>query len=245
MPQQVWVTSSLGGYFALPWLTSRVRHAATPMYKFRQFCNVKEAFGQRRGATAMWDKISRISTHGGTVAETNTIPRRNFTVGQGSVVITEYANAIGYTLKLEKLAEYEVPEIVETVLRDDIGYTLDTAAGTQFVQAKFVAVATTTASTVFVTTGNSSIATATTLDAGFYGPSDKNWRDCIDYLKKAWVPRYAGGDYASVGSVNFYRGLYDYLEATFAYTTREHMFNGEIGRYYSMVKLVDITLVEE
>jgi len=231
MPQQVFVTSSLGGYFALPWLTNKLRTVAAPMYKFRQFCNVREAFGQRRGATAMWDKVSAISTRGGTLSETSTIPRRNFTITQGSVVITEYGNAIDYTLKLEKLAEYEVPEIVRSRLRDDTAYTLDVAAGTKFVGAKFVAVATTTASTVFVTTGANSLATSSN-QAGWYGPSDINWRDCIDYMKKKNIPKYAGDDYAAIGSVNFFRGLYDYLEAAFAYTTREHMLNGEIGKYY-------------
>jgi hypothetical protein len=205
------------------------------MYRFRQFCNVKEAFGQRRGATAMWDRVSRITTRGGTVAETSTIPRRNFTVGQGSVVLTEYGNAIDYTLKLEELAEYRVPEIVETVLRDDQADVLDRAAGTKFMDAKYIAVATATNSTVFTTLGSAgqTLATASGPVAAFYGPSDKNWRDCIDYLKKANVPRFAGGDYGVIGSVNFFRGLYDYLEATFAYTTREHMLNGEVGRYYS------------
>ena len=74
--------------------------------KFVQFCNVKEAFGKSRGATALFDKVSNITTAGGTLTETSTIPRRDFTITQGSVVITEYGNAIDYTYKLETLAEY-------------------------------------------------------------------------------------------------------------------------------------------
>lgn len=193
--------------------------------KFRQFCNVKEAFGKRRGATAMWDKVSNITTAGNTLTETSTIPRRNFTVTQGSVVITEYGNAIDYTFKLETLSEYGVPEAVEKVLRNDLAKVLDSAAGAQFATADIVAQVHSTASTEFKTNG-----TATTTASA--NPSDKNWRDVIDYMKKLDMPRYSGEDYVSINSINALRGLYDYLEATFAYTTREHMYSGEVGRYY-------------
>jgi len=52
-------------------------------------------------------------------------------------------------------------------------------------------------------------------------------------MKKNLIPYYSGQDYVGICSVDSLRGLYDYLEATFAYTTREHMYSGEIGRYYS------------
>ena len=226
MPQQVWVTSSLGGYLALPWLSRDLRHRSQPMQKFRQFCNVKEAFGKKRGATAMWDKVSNITTQGGTLNETNTIPRRNFTITQGSVVITEYGNAIDYTFKLETLAEYGVPEAVQKVLRNDMAKVLDSAAGAKFDTGDFVAQCINTASTEFTVNATATTTASTEI-------SDKNWRDIVDYMKKALIPKYSGDDYVAINSVDSLRGLYDYLEATFAYTTREHMYSGEIGRYYS------------
>jgi len=226
MPQQVWVTNSLGGFTALPPLSEKIRHAAQPLMKFRQFAQVKEAFGKRRGDKYVYDKISNISTAGGTLSETSTIPRRNFTIQQGTVTITEYGNAIDYTLKLETVAQLGVPEIVEKVLRNDLAKVLDSAAAAQFAAGDFVAQCLSTSSTTF-TTDNTALTSATT------DISDKNWRDIVDYMKKALIPRYAGEDYVAICSVNSLRGLYDYLEATFAYTTREHMYSGEIGRYYS------------
>lgn len=226
MPQQVWVTSSLGGYLALPPLSEKIRHAAQPLQRFRQFAQVKEAFGKRRGDKYVYDKISNISTKGGTLSETSTIPRRNFTIQQGTVTITEYGNAIDYTYKLETLAEHGLPPIVEKVLRNDLAKVLDSAAAAQFAAGDYVAQCIATNSTEF-TTDNTATTTATT------ELSDKNWRDIVDYMKKALIPRYAAEDYVAICSVDSLRGLYDYLEATFAYTTREHMYSGEIGRYYS------------
>jgi N4-gp56 family major capsid protein len=194
--------------------------------KVRQFCQVKEAFGKKRGDKYVYDVISNITTAGGTLSETSTIPRRNFTITQGTVTITEYGNAIDYTYKLETLAEHGLPEIVEKVLRNDMAKVLDSAAGAQFAVGDFVAQCISTSSTEF-TTDNTATTTATT------ELSDRNWRDIVDYMKKENIPRYSAEDYVSICSVDSLRGLYDYLEATFAYTTREHMYSGEIGRYYS------------
>ena len=226
MAQQIWATTSLGGWLALPPLSEKMRHAAQPLCKFRQFAQVKEAFGKRRGDKYVYDKISNINTQGGTLVETQTIPRRNFTILQGTVTITEYGNAIDYTYKLETLAETGLPEMIEKVLRNDVAKVLDSAAAVQFAAGDYVAQCIATNSTEW-TTDNTATTTATT------ELSDKNWRDIVDYMKKALIPRYAGEDYVAICSVDSLRGLYDYLEATFAYTTREHMYSGEIGKYYS------------
>jgi hypothetical protein len=142
------------------------------------------------------------------------------------VVITEYGNAIDYTYKLETLAEYGLPEAVERVLRDDMAKVLDAAAGAEFAKGDYVAQCINTSSTEFTTDGTATTTASTEL-------SDKNWRDIVDQMKKLDIPRYAAEDYVAICSVDSLRGLYDYLEATFAYTTREHMYSGEIGRYYS------------
>ena len=226
MAQQVWVTTSLGGWLALPPLSEKMRHAAQPLCKFRQFAQVKEAFGKRRGDKYVYDKISNINTQGGTLVETQTIPRRNFTILQGTVTITEYGNAIDYTYKLETLAETGLPEMIEKVLRNDVAKVLDSAAAAQFITGDYVAQCIATNSTDFVVTNTATHTASTEL-------SDKNWRDIVDYMKNKLIPRYAGEDYVAICSVDSLRGLYDYLEATFAYTTREHMYSGEIGRYYS------------
>lgn len=92
MAGQFYSVGSLGGLTSQPYLSDRVRGLAQPMFKFRQFIDVKEAIGKGRGDTWLFDKTSNVATQGGTLIETNTIPETNFTVVQGTGTITEYGD---------------------------------------------------------------------------------------------------------------------------------------------------------
>jgi N4-gp56 family major capsid protein len=226
MAGQLWMTNSLGGFLANPTLSKQIRHAAQPMMKFRQFVDAEPAAGKNRDNTFLFDKISNISTAGGTLVETNTIPKNNYTITQGSLVITEYGNSIPYTLKGQTLAEVSVSDNIKTVLRNDMAKVLDSAAATQFQASDYLAVCSDTATTVF--TSNSTVTITATANM-----SDKNARDVIDELKKNNVPRYDGqGNYICIASTNSIRGLYDFFEAKAQNTTMAPLFNGEVGRYY-------------
>lgn len=226
MGTQLWTLSSLGGYFSNNELSRKIRHAAQPLMKFRQFVDAEPASGRSRGDKVFFDKISNISTQGGTLSETSTIPKRNFTITQGTLTANEYGNSIPFTLKVQTLSEVSVPEQIKVVLRNDMAKVLDSAAATQFKTSDFKAVATSTSSTVFTSNG----AVTATASANM---SDKNVRDIIDQLKKRQVPRFDGSNYISIASTNSIRGLYDFFEAKVQQSSlMSQFFNGEIGMYY-------------
>lgn len=225
---QVLVTDSLGGYYTVPKLSRKIREAAIPAYIFRQFVAAKEeAIGKRKGQTVYWDQIAQLSTGGGKLTETATVPSDSYKVVQKSGTISEYGNGIPWTEKLQTLADFDVNDIHLRLLRNDYNKVLDSACATQFKAGQLYAVCTTTSSTVFTTNG---AATAT----ASCSMSDKNVRDIVDYMVKKNIPKYGNGvDYMAIVSVNSKRGLYDYLEAKMQYTTPEYMFNNEVGRYYN------------
>jgi len=225
MSQQLWATDSLGGYLANDQLSKKIRHAAQPLQKFRQFCDAEPGIGKSRGEKLLFNKISNISTAGGTISETATIPKRNFVIRQGELTVTEYANAVPFTLKAQTLSEVSVPDIVKTVLRNDMAKVLDSAAAVQFKTSDYKVVCTSTASSVFTTNG---VATAT----ASANMSDKNVRDIIDQLKKLQVPRYDGSNFICIASTNSIRGLYDYFETKAQNTTMTPLAAGEVGTYY-------------
>jgi len=82
MGQQVFVTNSLGGFLTNNSLSSQLRFKAQSMQKFRQFVTPEPAAQAGKGNKVFFDKISNISTAGGTLTETDTIPKRNFTITQ-------------------------------------------------------------------------------------------------------------------------------------------------------------------
>ena len=224
MGQQVWSVNSLGGYLSNNELSKQIRHAAQPMMKFRQFVDIEPAAGRGRGDKVFFNKISNISTAGGTLNETATIPRRNFTIQQGTLTITEYGVAIPYTQKLATLSEVSVPDNIKTVLRNDQAKVLDSAAAVQFQTSDYKATITNTATTTFASAG---VATATSSGS----MSDKNVRDIVDQMKKLFIPT-IGDNYVSIASTNSIRGLYDFFEAKAQNTTMKPLFLGEVGQYY-------------
>lgn len=225
MAQQVFSVNSLGGFLTNDILSKKIRHAAQPMMKFRQFVDLEPAAGKGRGSQVFFDKISNISTAGGTLVETSTIPKRNYIITQGTLTITEYGNSIPHTLKLQTLAEVSVPDSIKTVLTNDQAKVLDSAAATQFQTSDYKATITNTATTTFASAG---AATATSSGS----MSDKNVRDIVDKMKILLIPRYDGMNYISIGSTNSIRGLYDFFEAKAQNTTMAPLFKGEIGQYY-------------
>lgn len=235
--EQLWVTDTLGGFMGCPKLSRKLRHAAEPMRRFRQFCRIKEEFGKNNNDKIFFDKISKISTAGGTLVETNTMPRRNFSVVQGTATIREWGNAIPFTGKLETLAEFNIDDATTKVLRNDEADTLDNGVGTQFkaTLAKYVCGGTATG--ILSTNGT---ATGTAGSANGHGNlNDMHIKDVIDQLKKWDVQPYDNqGNYICIGSVNALRGLRDdsnFINAL-RYGKPENLFTGEIGKYYGLRK---------
>lgn len=225
MGQQLFVTNSLGGFLTNNQLSAQVRYKAQTQQKFRQFVDMEAAAGVNRGNKVFFDKISNISTSGGTLIETDTIPKNNYTITQGTLTITEYGNSIPFTAKVKTLADIQVPETIKTVLMNDMRVVLDSAAATQFMTNDYVATITNTATTTFGTAG---VALAT---AGA-NMSDKNVRDIVDRMKILLIPKREDDNYACVASTNSIRGLYDFFEAKAQLTAMDPLYRGEVGRYY-------------
>lgn len=225
MGQQLFATNSLGGYFTNNQLSSQVRYLAQTMQRFRQFTDMEPAAGAGRGEKVFFNKISNISVAGGTLSETSTIPKSNFTITQGTLSMTEYGNSVPYTQKLKTLAEIQVPETVRTVLTNDMKVILDSAAATQFKTNDYIATITNTATTTF---GSAGAALAT---AGA-NMSDKNVRDIVDRMKTLLIPKRADDQYVCVSSTNSIRGLYDFFEAKANLTQLSTAYRGEVGQYY-------------
>ena len=221
---QLWVTNSLGGYLGSDELSKKVRHAAQTMQKFRQFTDIEAAHGKNSGDTVLFDKISNIATGGGTLTETSTIPKSNYTITQGSLVVNEWGNSVPYTLKVKTLAEVSVPDAVTTVLRNDMAVVLDSAVASYFQISDYKAMIVNTATTTFSSAGSAGTSAGANM-------SDKNVRDIIDKMKTLNIPK-INGEYVSVNSTNSLRGLYDFFEAKAQNTTMAPLAIGEVGKYY-------------
>jgi N4-gp56 family major capsid protein len=222
-----WSTGTKGGYFANEHLSQKLRYAAQPLMKFRQFCNIEPGFGKSKGDLIIFDKISNLGSAGGTLAETSTMPETQFTILKGTLTVNEYGIAVPYTGKLEALSKFDIDNPITRTLRDGEAKVLDSAAGAQFqaVYAKYVCIGTASGT---LTTNSTAGDTATC------NLNDYHVKTCVDQLKKWNVPKYDGENYICVASVNALRGLRDDTKWTDAakYGDPERLFAGEVGRYY-------------
>lgn len=233
MPGQIYSVSTLGGNWAVPYLSQKLRHNAQPEFKFRQFLDVHEAIGKNRGDTWNFDKSGNVATQGGTLVETNTVPETNFVTNQGTGTITEYGNSVGWTGKLVALGQFEVSAVTEQKLKDDQVKVLESAAGAQFVATEFIAVMSATNSVV-ITTNGTATATAT---ADLTAP---NVRSIVDFMKKKLIPKIGDG-YVCIASVSSLSGMHadsgtgGWIDVS-KYTDFgvKNIFNGEVGQFYKL-----------
>jgi N4-gp56 family major capsid protein len=240
MAGQVWSVNTLGGYHAVPYLSERIRSLAQPMFRFRQFVDVKEAIGKGKGDTWLFDKTGNVQTQGGVLLETNTIPETQFVTNQGTGSITEYGNSIPFTSKMTTLGQFSLEPMVEQKLRDDMVKVLESGCGAQFVATEYVGVCVNTASTAITTNG-----TATATATGDLTAS--NVRGFVDYFKKRNIPKYDGRNYICVASTAALSGFHndtgtggwiDISKYTGEYV--KNIFEGEVGTFYG-VKFVEET----
>ncbi|MBF0524673.1 MAG: phage major capsid protein [Deltaproteobacteria bacterium] len=225
MAGQLWMVNSLGGYLYSPHLSRKLREQAQTLCKFRQFCDIKESFGSQRGDTVNWEKVSNISTAGGVLVETSTIPKHQFNITKGTLSLDEYGNAIPYTQKVKALSEFKIDSVIGQRLRDDQVKVLDSAIEAEFNQCKWRYVATGTAA--------GSVSGMNGVPVGTCGSqlNSLHARKIIDFMLANNVPYFDGEGYAAILSVDAASGLYSSLEQVMQYTKFPQ--NGEIGRYYN------------
>jgi N4-gp56 family major capsid protein len=228
---QCWTTAADGGSLANPRLSKQLRYSLTPLMKFRQFCDIKEAWGKGEGDTLYWNKISRINTAGGTLSELSTIAANRFTIRRGTITLSEWGNSIPYTGKLEDLAQFNLDDPIQRTLRDDMAITLDKAAGLQFKKTTCKYISTTTAAGNFETCATSRTVASNYISKG--GWRLVHVRDCVKKLKQMNIPPYDdSGNYICIASVNFLFELMkdsDWKNAVY-YGDPERIFAGEVGR---------------
>jgi N4-gp56 family major capsid protein len=237
---QVWGINSLGGFLYSDELSTTLRHAVQPMMRFRQLCDARDASkkAKHKGDLFHWDVFSNISTQGTTLAETNTMPERDFTITQGTLTVTEGGNSVPYSEKLDNLSALPVKEIINKVLKNDAAKFFDTQAYNEFNKTPLVMYPTATDS-VSLTTNSTFGGTASN------SMRKQNVAYISDLMKERNIPAYFNGeDYGCIAHPTTISTVKDGLESVFQYTEQgfTKIMRGEIGRYRN-VRFIEQTQI--
>lgn len=231
MAGQVWAISSLGGYFYSRQLSNVMRAAVQPLVKFRQFADVHDISqqGKKKGDTFTWDVFSDVQNAGQVLLETNTVPETNFTVIQGTLTVTEGANAIPYSAKLDNLSKFPVEDIIKKVLKNDAVKFFDRLAWAQFNQTllRVIPVGGNSVNAVVVYTNG------TVTGTNNIAYSNAHAKAITDAMKERNIPAYVADDYYALAWPTTLRTLKNALETIHQYsdTGFNLIMNAEIGRY--------------
>jgi len=227
---QLWSVNSLGGFFYSLNLSKELRMGVRATSKFRQFCDVRDAWGSvtRSGQTFTWDTVPMMPRGSRLLTETNTIPQGQHTILQGTLTMNERGYSVPYTELLEKLSQFSVRQPIMKVLKYDASVDLDCLAHQQFNATPLRVVSTSSADTAFTLTTNG---TATATNTSIL--SKINVRAIADGMKGRNIPYYSDDNYYCISSPAGLRVLKNDLESVHQYTETglTMLMNGEIGRY--------------
>jgi hypothetical protein len=240
MAGQLFVTNSLGGFYSAKNLSKELRMGVKATAKFRQFCDVRDAWGKvtKAGQTFTWDVVPMASRANRALSETNTIPQGNHTVIQGTLTMSERGFSIPYSEALESLAEVSVRQPIMKVLKYDARCDIDCLVHAEFNKTPMRVAATATGDSVTLTTNSTATLTVS------QQISKTNFKSVIDLMKGRDVPFYSDDSYYYIARPGGLRGLKDGIESIHQYTETglDMIANGEIGRYEEC-RIVEQTVV--
>jgi N4-gp56 family major capsid protein len=238
MAGQVFAVGSLGGLFDGKNLSDELLKGNQATQKFRQFCDIKNAWNTKRsGETFTWDLVPMMTRGNRSLTETNTMPQGQTTVLQGTLTISERGMSVPYTGKLEKLAQIGVRKPIMDVLKYDAACDLDCLAWEQFDRTPLRVVGTAAGALTTWTGG-------TATDTCSAALTTTHVKAVVDGMKDRNIRPYVADDYVSIARHGAYRTFKNALESLHQYTESglEMIFNGEIGRYES-VRFVQQTTI--
>jgi hypothetical protein len=233
-PGNLWVDDS--GVLYSPRLSAKLQFSAQPMFRFREYVDIKEAFGKQVGESVNWDKIANVTNFGGKIVETATMPTTRQAITKGTLSVTEYGNAIPYTGKIEALSQQSLETIIDKGLKDDMVKCLDGEVERQFNATQLYYVGTTTASGTLTTNGTATATNTSAFNLTHLG-------NMADELRKRNVPGFESleGRYVLIASIEALRGLKSDMQGKHPAipTAFSELVNGGQFEYDNVVVVLD------
>ena len=227
--QTTWTYDAPSGVYKNHEMSSMLRDAAIAETKFMQFVKPESGYGKKKGESITITRVSNLDVPtDGRVGELDNLPEDQLSMSTVAITVSEWGRAVPYTSLMEDLSVFNIENIVQKRLKDQMKLTLDGAAADAFksTRAKIKATPTGVSSISFGTNG---VAPATaSANANVY-----HIEQIRDYMYSTLlIPPVEGDDYIGIVSTKFKRGIMSdpAFETWHKYTDPESKYNSEIGR---------------
>lgn len=224
-----WTYDQPSGTYKNHELSDRIRYAAIAQTKFMQFVHPEEGYGKKKGESITITRVSNINEPtSGKLAENQRIPEDDMVISTVAITVAEWGRSIPYTSLNEDLSKFDVSNMVQKKLRDQLSLIMDKAAAGAYksTSAKVKAIPDGVASIVFDTDGTASTTALANLNV-------YHVEQIRDYLfSTLHCPPYEGDDYIGLVSTKGKRGLMSdpSWESWHKYTDPSAKYNSEIGK---------------
>lgn len=226
---QTWTFDTPSGVYKNHALSEQLRYAAIAETKFMQFVKPESGYGKKKGESITVTRISQLAVPSNArLSETEVIPEQQLTMTTKSITVSEWGRSVPYTELNEDLGKFNIENIVQKTLRDQMGLVMDNAAAATMkgVDNKVKATPTGASAISFGTNGSAPATASANLNV-------YHVEQIRDYMFSTLrMPTFDGGDYIAIVSTKAKRGLISDTnwEKWHQYTNPEAKYNGEIGR---------------
>lgn len=222
-----WQFDAPSGVFKNHQMSNKLRMAAIAECKMMQFVTPEAGYGKQKGESITITRVSNISVpSNGRLQEGVKVPEDEIVLSTIAITVTEWGRSVPYTSLGRDLSKFDLGNIIQKKLRDQMALVLDSAAADAFQAGKIKAIPNGVSSLVFDTDGTAS--TAATVNLNVY-----HVEQIRDYMHSTLnIPYYSGDEYMCLASTKALRGLKSdpAWEVWHKYTDPEKKYNSEVGK---------------
>lgn len=231
-----WTFDAPTGVYKSHTMSMELRKAAIAQTKFMQFVTPEKGYGKKKGDTITITRLSQLSIPTtGRIAEGQKIPEDSMSLSTTSITVTEWGRSVPYTSLADDLSEFNIENMVQSGLRDQMKLIMDNAAAAAFKTGLIKAVPTGVSSLSITTNGTASGSATSNLNL-------YHIEQIRDYaFSTLLIPPYEGDDYIGLISTKGKRGLMQdpSWEDWHKYTDPQSKFNSEVGKIEN-VRFIEI-----
>lgn len=226
-----WTFDSPTGTYKSHAMSMHLYEAALQKSVFMDYVRPVEGFGRKKGESVTLTRVSNLAEPSSPVLlEGYRIPEDTLALSTKAITVQEIGRSVPFTSLSDDLSEFDMNQIVQKRLRDQMKLALDTLAALAFRKAKVKYVPTGLTSNNIATNGTA--ATAATENMTVF-----HVEEIRDYLFDTLAtPPYDGDDYVGIFRTLGLRGIKrdPAWEEWHKYTDPQAKYNGEVGRLESV-----------
>lgn len=236
MAEFTWTYDAPAGVYKNHAMSEQLRYAAIAETKFMQFVTPETGYGRKKGESVTITRIANLEVPTDAQLQEGTqIPEDTLTLTTVAITVSEWGRAVPYTELSTDLSEFNIENIVQRKLKDQMKLVVDNASAVAFKAGQIIATMIGVSSVQIDTNGTPSQTATTNLNVfGIEVIRDYMYSDLN-------IPPYEGDDYIGLVSTKAKRGIMNDpdFEVWHKYTDPESKYNSEIGRLEN-IRFVEI-----